>query len=30
MVDTNDLESAARLLAAFCRRVSAGTDFVPR
>jgi endoglucanase len=30
MVATEDLGRAARLLAAFCRRVSASTDFVPR
>ena len=30
MVATEDLERAARLLAAFCRRISASTDLVPR
>ena len=30
MVATEDLERAARLLAAFCRRMSASTDLVPR
>ena len=30
MVDLADLERAARLLAAFARRVQQGADFVPR
>jgi hypothetical protein len=30
MVDTKDLERAAQLLAAFARRVTPTTDFVPR
>jgi endoglucanase len=30
MVDVQDLELAARLLAAFARRVSQKTDFTPR
>jgi len=30
MVATEDLERAARLLAQFCRRISASTDLVPR
>jgi hypothetical protein len=30
MVDTKDLDSAARLIAAFCRDLEPGEDFVHR